>query len=1262
MRAGTEQGGRVCGSGAGAGSRRHARRAPRRALVAGLGVLALLTATPTLAGATPSAGRDAGAGHPASSVDGSGRRVVAARAAVPAGARALGAVGSAQVVDGAVALRPRDPAALQAYATAVSTPGSTEHGRYLAPGAFAARFGPTPGTIRAVEHQLVSSGLAVTAVASDGLLVHFRAPAPRVAAAFGTTLERYRLADGRPAYAPTSALTLPATVASSVQAVLGLSDVLAAHSDLAPADAPRQGGAGHRAALVPVTPASAPAGAPVACPDATAAAQAYGGLTDTQIGNSYGTTGLYRAGDLGAGQTVAIFELEPFATSDIAAFDACYFGAKAAASMLSRLTTTAVDGGQQVGPGSGEAELDVEDVSATAPGARIDVYEAPNDDLGTVDNYATIVDADTAKVLSTSWGFCEQPLQDAYPGTQQVENTLFEQAAVQGQSVFAAAGDAGSDDCAEQGPKTAAPYLSVDDPESQPFVTSAGGLTITDASRPPEEQVWNDGPDGGAGGGGESDTWTEPSWQADSRVPGINNKTVLAAAAKASGAPAGAAFCDASAYYASVSTGCREVPDVSAQADEFTGAVTVLYAGEWTTFGGTSSAAPLWAGMLALVNASATCTADPATSTGVGFANPSLYALASVPAEYAASFTDVTAGDNDAFGISGGLYPATTGYDMASGLGSPELTSPSGGRGLAYYLCATAAATRPAVTAVTPPALDAPGHIEITGQGFESPSGADLVAGVQIGAVGVAPDEVVVRSATEIDLTITGFQPLAGNGGTDQGFIADGNGTYDVSVTLVGGLTSAPDAAGRLTLYGINGGTPAGSPEVDGVGASAGGLAGGGTVTLYGSGFTGATAVTFGGVAATITDRVSDSELRVTVPPFDAGSGGTICAQAADTADEICQVTVRVTNSAGTSPVGRILAPYSGAYALNADDVPVVPADCNCEIAPAATEYDYIDAPTITSVASRPMGANGVHYAGERGGTIETIDGTGLGILGLEWLDIGPTNLAASEDVNFHYESATEIQVALPPIASTSSVQSVTVHVQTLASPNVGDLSSSAAPSTPGTVLYAPSSTVTSVRTDGPLSAGPSSGGTALTIRGTGFAGANRVAFVDEAGEFSSASTTDVTVVSDTEIRVTTPPTNPGTDDVVVCGATDCSPRHHQADTFVFYAPGAPHVTSISRHDGPAGGGTTVVIHGANLGYAVSVLFGSKVAAIVPGSALLDEGSTTTVVVTSPPGPAGSTVAVRVATIESEATGTAPSPATAATRFRYLPAPASRRR
>ena len=192
--------------------------------------------------------------------------------------------------------------------------------------------------------------------------------------------------------------------------------------------------------------------------------------------------------------------------SDIDTFESCY-------GVSTTVNAMHVDGGPDAGPqpGSGEAALDIEMVVGMASGATVDVYEGPQNGSGPYDVYRAMVDDDADRVISTSWGQCEPQ-----SGTAEIlaENTLFEQAAAQGQTVTAAAGDEGSTDCFGQGSDDLS--LQVDDPASQPDVTSVGGTTL--ATLAPTESVWNSGLSG-AGGGGISSVWTMPAWRARAGRP-----------------------------------------------------------------------------------------------------------------------------------------------------------------------------------------------------------------------------------------------------------------------------------------------------------------------------------------------------------------------------------------------------------------------------------------------------------------------------------------------------------------------------------------------------------------------------------------------------------------------------------------------------------------------------------------------------------------------------------------------------------------------
>ena len=1168
-----------------------------------------------------------------------GTRVVALKPLLPRGATRLGAVSPTATVSGAVVLQPRDAAALTRFISQVTDKHSSQFHHYLTPGSFAARFGPTPSTIAVVKSQLQASGLTVTSVARDGLLVHFTAPANHVESAFRTGLDRYRLANGSIGQARTAAIRVPATIANDVTAVVGLDTTVRLRPSGA-IHAPRSMRGAHAAAKT--TDFTHPAGSPTACTDATAAAEQFGGLTDDQIANAYGAFGLYGAGDTGSGQHIAVYELEPFAMTDLQTFDTCYFGATQAASMLGRVHVVNVDGGQPAGPGSGESILDVQDVSAFAPGASIDVYEAPNNTFGSLDEYSQIVNDDADQVVTSSWGLCEQAVQQGSPGVQQAENLIFEQAAAQGQTVFSASGDEGSNDCnAFETTAPTSPVLSVDDPSSQPYVVAAGGTTMDDATQPALEHVWNDGASWGAGGGGISESWPMPAWQLDSHVPGVNDSTTVGAAnafeAADLGDP-GYAFCASDNPIGSSEGGCRELPDVSADADEFTGAITVYMASldGWNTFGGTSSAAPLWAAMLAEVNASATCQANPATHDGVGFVNPLLYSVASNPTAYKASFNDITTGNNDPYGDSN-MFQATSGYDMASGLGTPQLTQPGGGAGLAYYLCSQApAVTRPTVTNVNPAvgSTTSPTLVAITGTNFEQ-NGTPDVGNVQVGDVELPSAAFTVSSPTTLSAEIPpGSLVVPSNEPTD------GAGRAQVTVTLNDGETSAVNPNSWFTFVDENS-TPATIPAVTSVRTYAGPDAGGNTVDIYGSGFTGATGVTFGTVPATSFQVKSDWLIQATVPAFQGGT--TACAEdgssfgtGENATNDICQTQVVVANANGQSQQSTILPLYEGAFSI-ADDG-VVPAPTGQEPAPAATEYDYVPTPTITSISTNGNGPGGL--ASEEGGSVVTITGKGFNLATLDWLNFGDPTQASSQQDSSQLVSVTgtQIQIEAPGLdAATVDPKTVAVTVQ-----SVAGLSNAT------NATYAGIPTVSGVEVTSGPSAGsqsaPDTGGTPIEIDGTGLANqALAVMFTDVVTPFSFGTQYNFSAPSDTKLTTTTVGQNPGVVDTQVCTVTDCSPasslNSDLSDVLYLFPPGNPKIDSISPASGPANGGTAVTLTGENLGCVTSISFGNVQATDATNDeALLDCGTTDTVTVTAPAGTVG-TVTVTLHTVESDAMG-----------------------
>jgi kumamolisin len=312
----------------------------------------------------------------------------------------------------------------------------------------------------------------------------------------------------------------------------------------------------------------------------------------------------------GSGQVLGLFELDAFNQSDITAYES-YYNLPSAT-----VTPVSVDSQSTSSPGGGigEVTLDIELQLAVAPSATIIVYEGPNSDQGMIDTYAAIANANKAKSISTSWGSSESGTATSF---QQSENTIFMQMAAQGQSIFSAAGDSGADDNGSS--------LSVDDPSSQPYMTAVGGtsLTLGSGSAYGSETTWS------SGGGGISTAWTIPSWQ-----QGLATSANLA------------------------SSTMRNIPDVAVNADPSTG-YDIYVSGGWGTWGGTSAAAPVWAGFIALVNQQrATGGQGP-----VGFVNPAIYALGKGQ-NYGSDFHDIADGSTN------GHYPAESGYDDATGWGS----------------------------------------------------------------------------------------------------------------------------------------------------------------------------------------------------------------------------------------------------------------------------------------------------------------------------------------------------------------------------------------------------------------------------------------------------------------------------------------------------------------------------------------------------------------------------------------------------------------
>ena len=616
-----------------------------------------------------------------------------------------------------VALAPRNSAELNRQLRAEYTEGSSEYHHWLAKGAFAARYAPTSALRAAVASYLRSAGLRVSASTSP-FLVRATGSSRQVQSAFRTTLSTYRGSGGVKYFSNSAAVRLPATIAGQVIGVIGLSNTVRLQAAIArPAPARPLGTAAHsgsggsscetgyvtRAELFTYVNSDGADGFPYGY----GAGPGCSGLTPSQTNSIYGAPNSGARGE-GRGVTAAVFELSAYQQSDIDTWAHQFYGPR----YTPPLVNVNVDGGplapvcptgDQCPPDfngySGDIEVDADiQMSLTiAPDlSHLIVYNAPNDYTGQteLDEYSAIAKQDVASTISSSWGECENDAGAAYA---EAETVIFEQMAMQGQSVFSSAGDTGAFSCIRSDGTTIVNDL---DPATQPWVTSVGGTSL-ESDNPgtnPQpghpasgtETVWNvdnlcsassaapanDNQGGfywcaatGAGGGGPSEFWGRPFYQ---RGPGVNN--------------AGETYANGNTQciLARAGTPCREGPDISANADEYTGyaeyctgnastpeSYCATFSGSqpvpgWFQIGGTSLSSPLWAAIFA--------DRDGYQGQRTGAANPLLYSLFnSDPSRY---FNDITGiGPLQRAATTNGLFPSTPGYDMATGIGTPKMAA-----------------------------------------------------------------------------------------------------------------------------------------------------------------------------------------------------------------------------------------------------------------------------------------------------------------------------------------------------------------------------------------------------------------------------------------------------------------------------------------------------------------------------------------------------------------------------------------------------------
>ena len=543
-----------------------------------------------------------------------------------AGAKVVGAVDSAMRIEITLQLRRKPGSDLQATVDKIASQPLAER-QYLTRTELANQAGAAPEDIAKIDTFAHAHSLTVVEANISRRTVKLSGTIKDMSAAFGAKLKRYKTGDisyrGR-----TGTLSIPQDLEGIIERVLGLDDrpvvethfrLLSDASDAPPARAAKRGqksGASARAAA-PGKPRT---------------------FSPLELADIYN----FPTGLDGTGQTVALIELNDidrqgnptgagYATSDLETFFKG-LGFKSTPS----ISAVGVDGGANL-PGKdpnadGEVTLDIEVAAAIAPGAKFAVYFGTNTDDGFIQVVSAAVHDDVRKpsIVSISWGQAEETsTSQMLKGLQEI----LQEAAALGVTVCVAAGDDGSPDMVK---KVWDKKPHVDFPASSPFALACGGTTLdsSSAADSPVETVWNRGVKGGSTGGGVSNFFAKPSYQSSVDVPPPANPQ-----------------------------GGRGVPDVSADADPFTG-YNVVIGGQEQPVGGTSAVAPLYAGLLARINQS------QATSGGnsVGFVNPLLYSQAAP----AGAFHDVTSGNNDIYKALKGKFTAGPGWDPCTGLGSVD--------------------------------------------------------------------------------------------------------------------------------------------------------------------------------------------------------------------------------------------------------------------------------------------------------------------------------------------------------------------------------------------------------------------------------------------------------------------------------------------------------------------------------------------------------------------------------------------------------------
>ena len=528
---------------------------------------------------------------------------------------------SSNVLTLAIGLPLRNTGALSSLLQRIYDPASPDYHHYLTTGEFTAKFGPTTNDYEAVCAFARSNGFVIIRTHPNRMLVDVRAGVPDIQRAFHVKMKTYRHPfEPRDFFAPDADPSVDPSL--PVAHVAGLENFGTKTNGL------------HATRLISSAKSVSGVG--------TGPAGLYEGQ-DFRTAYVPGTT------LTGAGQNVALVQLDDYFDSDIAAYAAQIGLANPPA--VVRIPVDGGNPGPQSFNGNLECSLDIEMELAMAPGlSNVFVYEGPSVPVTSLsvefeDIYNKIANDNSAKQVSSSWGI-------GFATPDPVAEQIFEQMAIQGQAFFQCSFD---NDAYTN--TSVVPF-----PADSPHLTVVGGTGL--ATRRDQtylsESVWNDtsdGQDGIGSCGGISTNYAIPSWQTN-----INMSTNL-------GSPT-----------------VRNIPDVALVASNI---FIFALGGSGFDEEGTSAATPLWAGYLALANQQAQINGV----APVGFLNPVLYSFLGTPA-YTNYFHDITTGNNEWSG-SPNLYSAVPGYDLCTGLGTIN------GTNLINYFAS--GAVSPTITHISPP-------------------------------------------------------------------------------------------------------------------------------------------------------------------------------------------------------------------------------------------------------------------------------------------------------------------------------------------------------------------------------------------------------------------------------------------------------------------------------------------------------------------------------------------------------------------------------